>query len=94
MTWASNGKSLLGIYSATGADAYSKNQKAHSKVSECSLKCAVKLAEWTGLEPATPGVTGRSQKAISMRFLAILDIPKLPIMAQHSCGAGFGNSKV
>jgi len=58
---------------------YSKNQKAHSKVSECSLKCAVKLAEWTGLEPATPGVTGRSQKPITAREVAILDIPKSPI---------------
>jgi hypothetical protein len=72
----------------------SKNQKAHSKVSGRSLKCALKLAEWTGLEPATPGVTGRDQKPMGMRFLAIPDIPKSPITAQHSCGAVIGCSEV
>jgi len=72
----------------------SKKQKAHSKVSMRSLKCALKLAEWTGLEPATPGVTGRSQKPMNTPVLAILDIPKSPTMAQHSCGAGWGDSKV
>ena len=27
--------------------------------SHCRLFCSLFLAEWTGLEPATPGVTGR-----------------------------------
>jgi len=37
---------------------YSKESISDSKVSECYSKSPMKLAEWTGLEPATPGVTG------------------------------------
>jgi hypothetical protein len=35
------------------------------------------LAERTGLEPATPGVTGRYQKSIAMRPGGPFDIPKV-----------------
>ncbi len=36
------------------------------------------LAEWTGLEPATPGVTGRGMKSMFMRVCGLFHIPKFP----------------
>ena len=39
-----------------------QKQKSHLAVASCLCKrwvCTRNLAEWTGLEPATPGVTGR-----------------------------------
>ena len=39
----------------------------HRFVSASLLARPVEMAEWTGLEPATPGVTGSHQKPISMR---------------------------
>jgi len=51
------------------ANSYSKVRKSDSKnqnglATEAANPLISKenLAEWTGLEPATPGVTGRSQK--------------------------------
>jgi hypothetical protein len=38
--------------------AYSKDQITNSKVSERYSESQGMMAEWTGLEPATPGVTG------------------------------------
>jgi len=52
------------------------------------------MAEWTGLEPATPGVTGRDQKPATAREVATFQIPKSPITAQHLRGAVGGYSKV
>ena len=39
-----------------------QKQKSHLAVASCLCRrwvCTRNLAEWTGLEPATPGVTGR-----------------------------------
>ena len=39
-----------------------QKQKSHLAVASCLRRpeaCTRNLAEWTGLEPATPGVTGR-----------------------------------
>jgi hypothetical protein len=37
-----------------------QKQKSHLAVAFCFAdRCPANLAEWTGLEPATPGVTGR-----------------------------------
>ena len=39
-----------------------QKRKSHLAVASClcrRLVCTRNLAEWTGLEPATPGVTGR-----------------------------------
>ena len=50
------GKSLLQLLaSVTGI--YKSQGNAHEK-SRC-VSSGFSLAEWTGLEPATPGVTGR-----------------------------------
>lgn len=41
------------------ADSYSKNQNGLQPEGCNPLISLENLAEWTGLEPATPGVTGR-----------------------------------
>ena len=35
--------------------------------------CIFSLAEWTGLEPATPGVTGRYSNRLNYHSLVLLD---------------------
>jgi len=46
------------------------------------------LAEWTGLEPATPGVTGPWQKSMVARVSACFDIPKITALRVILWGVG------
>ena len=39
------------------------------------------LAEWTGLEPATPGVTGRYSNQLNYHSLILLFARIMPILA-------------
>src|ERR1035438_7072399 len=52
------------------------------------------LAEWTGLEPATPGVTGWGIKRASMRVCGSFAIPKTADFAQFLPGMRQSYSKV
>jgi hypothetical protein len=52
------------------------------------------LAEWTGLEPATPGVTGLGIKRASMRVCGLFAIPKTADFLQISAGMRKSHSKV
>src|ERR1017187_8432842 len=52
------------------------------------------LAEWTGLEPATPGVTGWGIKRASMRVCGLFAIPKTADFAQFLPGMRQSYSKV
>jgi hypothetical protein len=52
------------------------------------------LAERTGLEPATPGVTGRGIKSILARVSALFAFQKKAKQATVSCGFPHGVSKI
>src|SRR5687768_12426722 len=52
------------------------------------------LAEWTGLEPATPGVTGRCQKSMFMRVCGPQLFQNYPRCESSSCGLERAYSKV
>ena len=45
---------------------------AHRKKGEHKVRLLVFLAEWTGLEPATPGVTGRYSNRLNYRSFLLL----------------------
>ena len=45
-------------------------KKAHRQVGVISALRSEDLAEWTGLEPATPGVTGRYSNQLNYRSAA------------------------
>jgi hypothetical protein len=53
-------------------------KKLKPKLASTIVKMRKLMAEWTGLEPATPGVTGRGQNPMNTPVFAILDIPKPP----------------
>jgi hypothetical protein len=66
----------------------SKLQDSDSKVSERYVKSSIKLAEWTGLEPATPGVTGLGQNPMLVRVCGWFDIPKTGQLCDNvHCGS-------
>jgi hypothetical protein len=45
------------------------------------------VAERTGLEPATPGVTGRVSDPVFMRLSGRFDVQRINIMMQKACGS-------
>ena len=47
------------------------------KKGEHEVRLFVFLAEWTGLEPATPGVTGRYSNRLNYHSLVLLKSQKL-----------------
>jgi hypothetical protein len=67
----------------------SKNKKAINLSTDGFLY----LAEWTGLEPATPGVTGLHQKSISMRSFGQFNLPKLAERVTFFRGEPFASYK-
>jgi hypothetical protein len=56
------GKAADGARQPLCTAAYSKDRDSYSNAPFSGALERATVAEWTGLEPATPGVTGRSQK--------------------------------
>jgi hypothetical protein len=53
---------FLNLYALRHSQAYSKLQDSNSNAPEKGAQEQGQMAEWTGLEPATPGVTGPTMK--------------------------------
>ena len=43
----------------------------------------MKLAEWTGLEPATPGVTGRYSNQLNYHSTSVLQLSSFYVLVTH-----------